>query len=82
MKEQPADAVLLDIELPDSNGLEFLTQFKSLYPNVPVVMMTGLGYEEELMAKALKNGASGYVGKGVGMDDAIVAIKRVLPPEQ
>ena len=81
MERQPADVVLLDIELTDGNGLDFLLKLKRCWPDVPVVMLTGLGYDETLVRHALKNGASGYVSKGVGMENVVVKVKQALRSE-
>ena len=78
MKKTPADAVLLDIKLPDENGLKFLGKFKKLYPDTPVIILTGSGYDEEMMQTAIQNGASGYVSKETDMENMLVALKRQL----
>ena len=78
MKKEPAHVILLDIKLPDQNGLEFLGKLKAQYPEVPVVMLTGSGYDEDMMQKALQNGASGYVSKETDLENMVVAVKRLL----
>lgn len=78
MEENEADAMLLDIELPDEDGLSFLPRFKKLYPNVPVIMFTAYGYDEARMKTALENGAQGYVGKGAEIENMLVAVRNVL----
>lgn len=77
MEEQHPEALLLDIELTDDNGLNFLPKFKARYPDVPVVMFTGLGYDESLMESALANGAAGYVSKGTSIENLIATLKNV-----
>jgi signal transduction histidine kinase len=61
-QEQP-DAVLLDLGLPDSQGLETLNRTKSQAPNTPVVVLTGLN-DSETALKALQSGAQDYLVKG------------------
>lgn len=78
MQAHAAHVMLLDIKLPDQNGLEFLAKFKKLYPDIPVVMLTGSGYDEEMMQQALTNGASGYVSKETDLENMVVAVKRLL----
>jgi signal transduction histidine kinase len=60
--EKP-DAVLLDLGLPDSQGLETLSRTKNNAPNTPVVVLTGLN-DSELALKALQAGAQDYLVKG------------------
>ncbi|MBN8554752.1 MAG: response regulator transcription factor [Deltaproteobacteria bacterium] len=55
-------AILLDLSLPDSQGLETIRQIAKLFPKVPVVVMTGLDDEATSM-NALKEGAQDYLFK-------------------
>ncbi|MDD2707815.1 MAG: response regulator [Verrucomicrobiae bacterium] len=78
MEKNPVHAMLLDINLAGEDGLAFLAEFKKKYPSVPVVILTGAGYDDEMMQSALKNGASGYVSKDTDLGNLVVAVKRVL----
>jgi len=57
------DVVLLDLGLPDSQGLKTILEVNEHAPNVPIVVMTGLA-DEELGNKAVKEGAQDYLVKG------------------
>ena len=57
------DAVLLDLGLPDSQGLETFIKFHAMYPELPVVILSGLD-DEALAAKAVQFGAQDYLVKG------------------
>lgn len=72
------DAVVLDIRLPKMDGFDVLKKLKELKPAVPVVMLTGLGYEKDQIEKALGLGAVGYVSKDMPVKDVIAKIKAVL----
>jgi DNA-binding NtrC family response regulator len=78
MEKEPAGLMLLDINLPDADGLVFLTKFRKQYPEVPVVILTGAGYDESMMQMALRGGASGYLSKETDMDNMGVIVKRLL----
>jgi PAS domain S-box-containing protein len=57
------DAVLLDLNLPDSHGIETLTCVDSEFPEIPVIVLTG--QEDEVVAvEAVKKGAQDYLFKG------------------
>ena len=57
------DAVLLDLSLPDSQGLETLEALRSKEPDVPVLVLTGLD-DERTGLKAVRRGAQEYLVKG------------------
>jgi signal transduction histidine kinase len=56
------DLVLLDLGLPDSRGIETLKQFRQVFPNASVVVLTGLD-DEELAMQAVAEGAQDYLVK-------------------
>jgi sigma-B regulation protein RsbU (phosphoserine phosphatase) len=57
------DVVLLDMGLPDSNGIETVRQFVAACPSLPVVVMTGLD-DDEVSLEAIQGGAEDYLVKG------------------
>jgi PAS domain S-box-containing protein len=59
------DIALLDVNLPDGNGLEFLMEIRQQELKFPVIMLTGSG-DEEAAVTALKTGADDYVVKRSG----------------
>src|SRR6266545_4336677 len=65
------DVVLLDLHLPDSQGLDTLAELKREQPGVPVVVLTGLD-DEQLAVRAVQAGAQDYLPKGV-VDGALLA---------
>ena len=64
-RSQQPDIVLLDINLPDGNGLEFLEAIGTgqLMNKLPVIMLTGQG-DERIAVRAMKLGAADYLVKG------------------
>ncbi len=57
------DVILLDLSLPDSQGLNTLTQGRQAAPGVPIVVLTGLD-DEAMAIRALEIGAQDYLVKG------------------
>ncbi len=62
LSRQPYNAVLLDLQLPDSRGLETLDEMVRQAAEVPVVVLTSLG-DEDLATWALQQGAQDYLVK-------------------
>lgn len=73
--EQP-DVILLDINLPDSNGIELCKEIKKRYPNIKIVALTS--YTEYAMVREmLENGANGYVIKNAMPEEILESLKVV-----
>ncbi len=72
----PFDVVLLDISLPDMNGVEVLKRIKRRAPRTPV-MMFSMYREDQYAVRSLKAGAAGYLSKTVTAPQMIDAIRQV-----
>ena len=68
--------MLLEIALPDRNGIEVLKQIKKESPHISVIMFSG-HREDQYAVRALKSGASGYLNKQCSAAQIILAIKQV-----
>ena len=75
-EKQVYDVILLDISLPDMNGVEVLKRLKRKVPRVPVLMFS-MYREDQYAVRALKAGASGYLSKTVDAEQMIGAIQQV-----
>ena len=74
--EQP-DILLLDIGLPDRDGLEILSDIRTQLPAVKVIMLS-TSSDREQVYPAISNGASGYILKIADPDDIIGGIRDVI----
>ena len=70
------DVVLMDIELPDMNGIEVTRLIKRTVPNTAVLALT-MYEKDQYFFEMLKAGASGYVPKRAAPDDLVAAIRTV-----
>ncbi|MBP3458165.1 MAG: response regulator transcription factor [Lachnospiraceae bacterium] len=80
LKEKTADILLLDINMPNKNGLETLKEIKELKIDIKVIMLT-VHNEVDYLLRAIEIGADGYVLKDVGSAELIHAIKTVMSGE-
>ncbi len=71
------DLILLDIQMPEMNGMEALKELKKKLPETKVVMLTVYD-EEPLVSQALKLGADGYLVKNSSREEIYRAIKEVM----
>jgi len=76
IRENRYDVVLLDISLPDSDGLETLKVLKQENPRLFVLMLS-MYPEEQYAVRSLKAGASGYLTKDSASEELITAIRKV-----
>ena len=72
------DVVLLDIKLPGISGIEVLKRIKDKHPKLMVIMITGFGYDEDLIAKSKQCGCSGYIGKNMPVSQIITTFKQFI----
>jgi len=63
LDEEEVDVILLDLNLPDSHGINTIKKVSEASPNLPIVIMTGLG-DEEMTKEASKFGAKDFLVKG------------------
>lgn len=75
-RECPA-LVVTDIQMPEMNGLDLVSEVRQRYPHVPVVLITSQG-SEELAVKAIRRGAASYVPKRILADELPGTVLQVL----
>ena len=71
------DVVLLDLRLPDSQGLEVLRRLREAHGDRPLALVLTVHNEEDLVLGAVRAGAQGYVLKHTGRDELVGAIRRI-----
>ena len=72
MEQQPFDVILLDLRMPDLDGMEVLRTIKDRWPDSEVVIITGYPTIESAK-EAVRLGAYNYIAKPVGPDEVIKA---------
>lgn len=76
LKTITPDVLLLDINLPDSNGVELCKELKSLYPQLKILALSSFS-EYSVVTRMLKSGAAGYTLKSVLSEELIEAIETI-----
>jgi DNA-binding response OmpR family regulator len=78
LEANECDAAVLDIGMPKIDGLSLISIIRQSHAELPIIIFTGLGYDEEMMQAARYAGANGYVSKGLGPSEIYSALMRVL----
>lgn len=78
LSEYPdCDALLLDINLPDTDGLQLCEQIRQLYPELKIIGLTSVN-EAGIISQMIRRGANGYLLKDMEKEELLHAINRVL----
>jgi two-component system, NtrC family, response regulator AtoC len=81
VREDPPDVILLDLKLPDIDGLQVLRQIKELSPHLQVVIMTAYA-DVGTAVEAMKLGAYDYLPKPIDFENLAVTIRNALEASQ
>jgi len=75
MRQQPADIVILDLNLPVMDGMTFLDQFRRQWPQTPVIIMTGFG-DLDAAKRAIRHGVVDFLTKPCHLGEIEQALGR------
>ena len=77
LEDNGVDLLLLDILLPETDGLEFLSEVRALYPDLPVIMVSAMT-STETTAEAIRLGAVEFITKPFNVKDVRTIAERAL----
>ncbi|MGL5269431.1 MAG: response regulator transcription factor [Selenomonadaceae bacterium] len=77
LKHKRPDIILMDVRMPEIDGVECTRLIKEMYPEIKIIILTTFD-DDEYVYNALKYGASGYLLKGVSVTDLSNAIRTVV----
>ena len=78
--EVKPDVVLLDMRMPDTDGLEVLKKLRESDIDFPIAMLTTSSEERDLV-ESLRNGAQGYLLKDMDPEELVAALRRIVNGE-
>jgi two-component system response regulator AtoC len=81
VREDPPDLILLDLKLPDTDGLQVLRQIREISPHAQVVIMTAYA-DVATAVRAMKLGAYDYIAKPIDFEDLAVTLRNALEARQ
>jgi two-component system response regulator HydG len=77
IKKESFNLILMDIRLPDADGIGLMAEFKNSNPEIPVILMTGYS-DVNTAVKAIKNGAADYISKPFNPDEVLLVITNAI----
>lgn len=75
LEASPVDCAVVDVKMPEMDGLELLRRLRRLHPEVPVVLLTGHA-SSELGVQGMELGAFEYLLKPVELDELLDTVRR------
>ena len=76
IENNPVDILVTDVAMPDMDGFELFTKVKEIRPDLPIIMMTGFGYDpSHTLVKAKKSGMIDILYKPFNVENLYIKIK-------
>jgi two-component system invasion response regulator UvrY len=77
LRSKSFDMAIVDITMPEINGLDVIRQLKTEGNKTPILILTSQP-EEQYAIRVLKAGAAGFIGKEVAADELTLAVRKIL----
>ncbi len=81
VQERFFNVVLLDMKLPDTEGVELIVPLKRMYPDMVILIITGHASLESAVRSSLE-GALAYISKPLSMDSVLTAVRAALEKQR
>lgn len=78
LAHRDCEVVIVDLKMPKVDGISLISFIRELNSRLPIIVFTGIGYDETQMHAALRAGANGYVSKTLPIEQLYCVLARVL----
>lgn len=78
LEHNQCDVIVVDLNMPKVDGISLINYIRELSQKLPIIVFTGVGYDEDRMHAALRAGANGYVSKNLPIEQLYCVLSRVL----
>lgn len=72
------EVIVVDLNMPKVDGISLISYIREVNNQIPIIVFTGVGYDEDRMNAALRAGANGYVSKNLPIEQLYCVMSRVL----
>ncbi len=77
VKQSNFDIVITDLQMPEMDGVVLTRELRQLYPNLPVMIMTGQS-DDSLLESAISAGAKAFLSKPFGVSELIMGLHKIV----
>jgi DNA-binding NtrC family response regulator len=81
VQRDPPQLILSDLQLEDADGLELIVQLKAALPDTPVILLTGVLFDAEVVRNVLSKRVASYLAKTSPLARILEEVRRLLPQE-
>ncbi len=78
LEHHDCEVIVVDLNMPKVDGISLISYIREVNNQIPIIVFTGVGYDEERMNAALRAGANGYVSKNLPIEQLYCVMSRVL----
>ena len=78
LEHNHCDVVILDLNMPKVDGITLISFIREMSEELPIIVFTGVGYDEDRMHAALRAGANGYISKSLPIEQLYCVLLRFL----
>lgn len=78
LENHDCEVIVVDLNMPKVDGISLISYIREVNQQIPIIVFTGVGYDEERMNAALRAGANGYVSKNLPIEQLYCVMSRVL----
>jgi DNA-binding NtrC family response regulator len=79
-REDPPDLIVADLQLEDADGLEMIAKLKIALPERPVILLTGVLFDPDVVASVLSDKVACYLEKTSSLAKILETVRRLLVP--
>jgi DNA-binding NtrC family response regulator len=78
VKSDPPQLLISDLQMEDADGLELIEEIKTTFPNLPVILLTGMIFDAEVVRDTISKKVSCYLEKTSSLQRVTTEVQRLL----
>ena len=78
LRQDPPQLIISDLQLEDTDGLELIEEIRDLQPRIPVLLLTGVVFDPEVIRETISKKVTAYLDKTTPLEKVELEIRRLL----